>query len=449
MRACLALILAAILVTGCTNMRRLERGKPIRSEGSGGIMRKHLATLANPDWVAMRLQVEADVNGNNSGFKVNARMRRDSALWLSITPALGVEAARVLLTQDSVLMYSKVPGNRFAYRGDFAAIDSLLGTEINFDMVQRILLGQGIGLLDEDSKYISKVDGREHLLISKYKRRVKRLVGVKERAIAPDDSLRMEATQAVQERVMNRSDDEDLLVKSEVVGSSAAAATTAKATSKAATFTSAFFGQRKVASTPAQRLQVAQQSISERTVSLEQRAKEMREQAQAQVKAGAKQAALRSLRRSKQLEAQAQNLAKASMAVERQADMLEEAGLQQEVARALQAGVKDIKKVQTAMKTVESISDDAASMADDVDEINQLLSQLADTGADAATIDEDDLIAELDDMAQEDAAEPLPATDSAPVAPTPTPQPVPQSVPTSASFPSVPEDKPMISIALS
>ena len=213
MRAALALVFTALLLTGCTNMRRLERGKPIRSEGSGGIIRKHLATQAEPDWAAMRLQVEADVDGERSGFKVNARMRRDSALWLSITPALGVEAARLLLTPDSVLFYSKVPGNRFAYRGDFAAIDSLLGTEITFDMVQRILLGQGIGLLDEDSKYISKVDGREHLLISKYKRRVKRLVGVKEREIAPDDSLSVAAREAVQERVMNRSDDDDLLVK--------------------------------------------------------------------------------------------------------------------------------------------------------------------------------------------------------------------------------------------
>lgn len=213
MRAAFALVFTALLLTGCTNMRRLERGKPIRSEGSGGIIRKHLATQAEPDWAAMRLQVEADVNGERSGFKVNARMRRDSALWLSITPALGVEAARLLLTPDSVLFYSKVPGNRFAYRGDFAAIDSLLGTEITFDMVQLILLGQGIGLLDEDSKYISKVDGREHLLISKYKRRVKRLVGVKEREIAPDDSLSVAAREAVQERVMNRSDDDDLLVK--------------------------------------------------------------------------------------------------------------------------------------------------------------------------------------------------------------------------------------------
>lgn len=213
MRAAFALILSALLLTGCTNMRRLERGKPIRSEGSGGIIRKHLATQANPDWAAMRLQIEADVDGERSGFKVNARMRRDSALWLSITPALGVEAARLLLTPDSVLFYSKVPGNRFAYRGDFAAIDSLLGTEITYDMVQRILLGQSIGLLDEDSKYISKVDGREHLLINKYKRRVKRLVGVKEREIAPDDSLSVAAKEAVQERVMSRSDDDDLLVK--------------------------------------------------------------------------------------------------------------------------------------------------------------------------------------------------------------------------------------------
>lgn len=213
MRASITLLLAVILVSGCTNIRRLEKGKPIRSEGSGSVIRKHLATLAQPGWAAMRLQVDADFNGERSAFKVNARMRCDSALWLSITPALGVEAARMLLTPDSVLFYSKIPGNRFAYRGNFKAIDSLLGTDITFDMIQSILLGQGIGLFDEDNKYISKVDGREHLLIGKYKRRVKRLVGVKERGIAPNDSLTLEATEAVQERVLNRSDNEDLLVK--------------------------------------------------------------------------------------------------------------------------------------------------------------------------------------------------------------------------------------------
>ena len=206
-------LMVLVLATGCNNMRRLERWKPIRSEGSGAIIRKHQTTMANTNWVAMRLQVDATSNGDRNAFKVNTRMKRDSCVWMSITPALGVEAARLMFTVDSVKFFSKIPGNRFAYIGNYAAFDSLLGTSINFDMIQRILLGEAVGLEDEDSKYISKVDGREHLLINKYKRRVRRLTGVKEKEISPNDSLSVEVSAAVQERVINRSDDEDLLVK--------------------------------------------------------------------------------------------------------------------------------------------------------------------------------------------------------------------------------------------
>ncbi len=206
-------LFAVLLLAGCTNMRRMEKGKPIRSESATGIVRKHLATLAQPQWAGMKLQVEADLNGERNSFKVNARMRRDSAIWLSITPALGVEAARVLLTQDSVFFLSKVPGNRFGYTGEYAAFDSVLGTQLTYAMAQHILCGEGINLVDEESKYVSKVDGREHLLINKYKRRVRRLVGVKEKEINPNDSLSFEASVEVQERVLSRSNDEDLLVK--------------------------------------------------------------------------------------------------------------------------------------------------------------------------------------------------------------------------------------------
>ncbi|MBL6644904.1 MAG: DUF4292 domain-containing protein [Flavobacteriales bacterium] len=204
---------AVLLLAGCTNMRRLEKGKPIRSESASAVVRKHLATLAKPEWSAMKLQVEANLNGERNSFKVNARMRRDSAIWLSITPALGVEVARILLSEDSVYFMSKVPGNRFAYVGGYATFDSLLGTSFTYEMAQHVLCGEGINLLDDESKYISKVDGREHLLINKYKRRVRRLVGVKEKEISPNDSLTVEATMEVQERVMSRSDDADLLVK--------------------------------------------------------------------------------------------------------------------------------------------------------------------------------------------------------------------------------------------
>ena len=209
----LVFLMSVALLAGCTNMRGLEKGKPIRSESPGGIIRKHVTTLAKPEWAGLRLQVEVDIDGEGSSFKVNGRMRRDSAIWLSITPALGVEVARIMLTQDSVFFLSKVPGNRFGYLGDYSILFDLLGTEINFTMAQSILCGEGINLLDDESKYVSKVDGREHLLINKYKRRVRRLVGVKEKEINPNDSLMVDAHPRVQERVLGRSNDEDLLVK--------------------------------------------------------------------------------------------------------------------------------------------------------------------------------------------------------------------------------------------
>ena len=40
--------------------------------------------------------------GQTGTFTLNVRMARDSVIWMSISPALGVEAARVLLTPDSV-----------------------------------------------------------------------------------------------------------------------------------------------------------------------------------------------------------------------------------------------------------------------------------------------------------------------------------------------------------
>lgn len=186
-----------------------------------------------------------------------------------------------------------------------------------------------------------------------------------------------------------------------------AATSAATVSATRSTMSQRLFGVKRVGasvSTPAARLQAAHASITTRTMELEQRAADMRQQAKAAAKSGSKAAALRMLRRAKQIDAQASNMSNAAVAVERQADMLEEAGLQQEVAKALQAGVKDIKQVQKAMKVVESASDSVHEMADDVDEINQLLSSLGENSA-SVTIDEDELNEELELMMSIDEAE--------------------------------------------
>jgi hypothetical protein len=216
-RLLVGLLILGIWGSGCSNVRRLEKGKPLHNQSAVKIENRYHATVATADWYGMRVAISTHNVDGDQNFKVNLRLRRDSALWLSITPALGVEVARIIFTEDSIRMLSKVPGNRFAYLGDYTALEQELGAPVDFKMLQSVLLGQAVQLVTEDDKYISRIDGRNYVLISKYKRRVMRLVGAKDKEILPNAELEIiettERDERVVGRVMGRSDEEDLLVK--------------------------------------------------------------------------------------------------------------------------------------------------------------------------------------------------------------------------------------------
>ena len=56
--------------------------------------------------LGLRLESTASAMGKTGSFTLNVRMAKDSVIWMSISPALGVEAARILLTPDSVQVLS-------------------------------------------------------------------------------------------------------------------------------------------------------------------------------------------------------------------------------------------------------------------------------------------------------------------------------------------------------
>ena len=73
---------------------------------------------------------------------------------MSISPALGVEVARILLEPDSVLFISKIPGNKFYYAGNYEALSEWADTPLAFSDVQAILSGQPMNLDPETNKFI-------------------------------------------------------------------------------------------------------------------------------------------------------------------------------------------------------------------------------------------------------------------------------------------------------
>ena len=207
------LLTAGLVLSGCSNERRLAKGKPLRNLPPNAILETADAAALQWDWISMKVDAEVSGPERKDSFKATVRMAKDSVIWMSLTPALGVEVVRVMLTQDSVHMFSKIPGNKFAFTGSYESISEWVGTPMSFANVQDLLTGRPMGLNPDEDKFLSRVDEQQYALIGKYKRPVRRLVGADDRDLAPDDSLAMEASERRHERMRNRKEEEDLLVK--------------------------------------------------------------------------------------------------------------------------------------------------------------------------------------------------------------------------------------------
>lgn len=107
-------------------------------------------------------------NGGRTGFKINTRIRKDSAIWVSIRK-INLEVARVLITEDTVKVINNHEKNYFV--GDFSYINNLLNEEVDFYMLQALLIGNHMEF-DTDEKIRATTDRKKNAYyISSVKKR--------------------------------------------------------------------------------------------------------------------------------------------------------------------------------------------------------------------------------------------------------------------------------------
>lgn len=169
----------------------------------------------------------------------------------------------------------------------------------------------------------------------------------------------------------------------------------------------AFF---KKASTPQQKLEMAKEAMADRAQRLHEKGAAARAEAKRQLDAGDKASALRTMRKAKQFESRATEASAATDALERQIDLLEQAALQSDVAKALGTTAKQAAKAKGLLSKAEGAVEGAAELRDAVDDVSNVLGEATQPSAD---FDEDDLLAELEAMTgQTQAPAPVAAADA-------------------------------------
>jgi len=78
----------------------------------------------------------------NLSSSANIRMKKDSIIWISVTPVFGIEAARGFISQDTIVFMDRV--NKDVYRYNYKTLSNALNFEVDFEMIQSIFLGNQV-----------------------------------------------------------------------------------------------------------------------------------------------------------------------------------------------------------------------------------------------------------------------------------------------------------------
>ncbi len=73
-----------------------------------------------------------------SNASLHLRVRKDSLIWMSISK-IGIEAARVLITRDSVTIMDKIEKQYTVY--DFPSLSRQFNFDLSFDLLQALIVG--------------------------------------------------------------------------------------------------------------------------------------------------------------------------------------------------------------------------------------------------------------------------------------------------------------------
>jgi hypothetical protein len=158
------LLLIAMVVASCGGSKGLKGSTNAdKSLSTKNVVLAHDNASQNFSSLAARLQVVYEDESKLQSITVSLRMEKDKTIWIKAS-LLGITIAKVLITKDRVSYFESI-GNTY-FDGDFSLLSEWLGTEIDFEKAQAILLGQSIFSLNA-SEYDSKVVQNNYQLFPK------------------------------------------------------------------------------------------------------------------------------------------------------------------------------------------------------------------------------------------------------------------------------------------
>lgn len=124
------------------------------------VIKNHYNNGFNKETLSAKMRVKYRGKNDLPGVTASLRIKKDQTIWISLTK-LGFPVGKAMITPNKVSYYEKI--NKTYFEGDFALLSSWLGTDLDYEKVQNLLLGQAILDLKQERHELAAKDAHYEL----------------------------------------------------------------------------------------------------------------------------------------------------------------------------------------------------------------------------------------------------------------------------------------------
>ena len=161
-----------VILSSCSPQKKAFKA-PIKEEGADYLINKLKEHELKFTWFTAKFSAEYQNKGEKKSFDGQIRILHDSIIWLSFTPALGIEVIRIMISQDSVKFINRM--NNTYFLGDYHYVNEFLNTNIDFDILQSFLTGNDLSFY-ENGKFKASLDKGQYKLATAERMKLKKFV---------------------------------------------------------------------------------------------------------------------------------------------------------------------------------------------------------------------------------------------------------------------------------
>lgn len=140
----LILLFALVLITSCKSTKMVSEGSVDTKLTAKSVIKSHYQNENGFKSLNGKVRISYSDGETAQNVSVSLRMQKDKAIWLSAP--LGI--VKAYITPNRVSFYNKLENEYFD--GDFTYLSNLLGTQVDFSILQNLLMGQAIVDLREE-----------------------------------------------------------------------------------------------------------------------------------------------------------------------------------------------------------------------------------------------------------------------------------------------------------